>query len=39
MIGFVELRGNAANSLTGERIIPGNRKEDRFVDEYLGSNW
>jgi hypothetical protein len=18
---------------------PGNRKEDRFVDEYLGSNW
>lgn len=40
MIGFVELRGNAADSLTGERITPGERVFDTGIRNkrtpYLG---
>jgi len=40
MADFVELRGNAADSLTGERIVPGERVFDTGIRNrrtpYLG---
>jgi len=42
MAGFIELRGNAADSLTGERIMPGTRVFDTGFrnkrSPYLGNS-